>query len=79
MGEKLHEVEKNNMTTSRVIEKLKHNTAYNIKYHLRECMNKGCVACVCQLIHLSGSAQRKTIIFFSLLCFSNPEDTFCCH
>ena len=59
MGEKSTRGRKNNVTASRVIEKLKYNIS--MQYKLTP-MNSGCVACCCQLIPLSGSAQRETIV-----------------
>ena len=58
-GEKLLEV--NNNVRARFESDRKTETQYSIYYKVTP-MNKGCVACGCQLIPLSGSAQRKTII-----------------
>ena len=59
MGEKLHEVEKQ-YDLFESDKKLKYNIACNINF--KTPMNSGCAACGCQLIPLSGSAQRETIV-----------------
>ena len=70
MGEKLQEVEKQcdrfESDTIYDIRYTKYEIRYSMQYKLTR-MNSECVACGCQLITLSGSAPRETILKFKLL------------